>query len=50
MGDPVLESNGLAYFEDEDASRKLIRVHTIETKFDATYNNSSLEGRSVEEI
>lgn len=48
MGDPVLESNDLAYFEDEDASRKLIRVHTIETKFDGTYNNSSLEGRSVE--
>ncbi len=48
MGDPVLESNDLAYFEDEDTSRKLIRVHTVETKFDGTYNGSRCEGRSME--
>lgn len=49
MGDPVLESNDLVYFEDEDTSSRLIRVHTIETKFDGTYNSSSCEGRSMEE-
>ncbi|MCM1104939.1 MAG: hypothetical protein NC409_12635 [Clostridium sp.] len=50
MGDPVLESNDLAYFEDEDISKKLIRVHTVETKFDGTYNGSRCEGRSMERV
>lgn len=47
MGDPVLEAGDLAYYEDEDNSQQLIRVHTIQIKFDGTYNDSSCAGRSV---
>lgn len=47
MGDPVLEASDLAYYEDEDNSQQLIRVHTIQIKFDGTYNDSSCAGRSV---
>lgn len=47
MGDPVLEAGDLAYYEDEDNRQQLIRVHTIQIKFDGTYNDSSCAGRSV---
>lgn len=47
LGDPVLESNDLAFYEDEDGSVRLIRVHTINLKFDGTYNGSSCSGRSI---
>lgn len=47
MGNPILESNDLAFFEDEDGSVRLIRVHTINLKFDGTYNGSSCSGRSI---
>lgn len=47
MGDPVLEAGDLAYYEDEDNSQQLIRVHTNQIKFDGTYNDSSCAGRSV---
>ena len=47
MGDPVLESNDLAFYEDEGGNIHLIRVHTINLKFDGAYNSSSYSGRSV---
>ncbi len=46
-GDPALESNDLAYCENEDASKQLIRVHTVNIKFDGAYSGSSYEGRSI---
>lgn len=47
IGDPILESNDLAFYEDEDGSIRLIRVHTLNLKFDGTYNGSSCSGRSI---
>ncbi|MDD3415478.1 MAG: hypothetical protein PHY47_15960 [Lachnospiraceae bacterium] len=47
IGDPVLESNDLAFFESEDGSLQLIRVHTVNIKFNGTYNDSSCNGRST---
>ena len=47
MGDPVLEANDLAYYEDENNKKQLIRVHTIQLKFDGSYNDSSCAGRSL---
>lgn len=47
MGNPILESNDLAYYEDEDGTIRLIRIHTVNLKFDGTYNGSSCSGRSV---
>lgn len=47
MGDPVLEANDLAYYEDENNQRQLIRVHTMQLKFDGSYNDSSCTGRSL---
>lgn len=47
IGDPILESNDLAFYEDEDGSIRLIRVHTVNLKFNGTYNGSSCSGRRI---
>ena len=47
MGNPILESNDLAMYEDENGEFRLLRIHTVNLKFDGTYNGSSYNGRSV---
>ena len=47
LGDPVVESNDLAYLEREDGKLQGIRVHTVDIKFSGTFDGSSYKGRSA---
>ena len=47
LGDPVVESNDLAYLEREDGKLQEIRVHTVDIKFSGTFDGSSYKGRSA---
>lgn len=47
LGDPVVESNDLAYLEREDGKLQEIRVHTVDIKFSGTFDGSSYRGRSA---
>lgn len=47
LGDPVVESNDLAYLEREDGKLQEIQVHTVDIKFSGTFDGSSYKGRSA---